>query len=227
MQAQQTRMDYLSNDIANLNTTGYKAQRLAFRDLLYAPEQGVPVGSGSALSSLGATGEAGALQPSDNPLSLALQGPGFFQVKRADGSTALTRDGSFGLDASGDLVTSTGERLQPPIRVPKGTSPSDVSIGSDGTVTAGGKKLGQIAVVDVPAPSGLVPLGGNLFGASAASGSPAPSKTAIQQGAIEASNVDLAETMSQLIDAQRSFELTSRAIKTQDELLDVANQIVK
>ena len=227
MQAQQTRIDFLSNDIANLNTTGYKAQRLAFRDLLYSPEQGVPVGAGSALTNLGMTGEAGALQQSDDPLALALQGPGFFQVERADGTVALTRDGGFGLDANGDLVTSTGERLQPPLRLPKGTQPADVSIAGDGTVTVGGKKLGQISVVDVPAAGGLRSLGDNLYAPTAASGAPVPSKTQIQQGATEASNVDLSTTMSELIDAQRSYELASRAIKTQDELLDVANQIVK
>lgn len=225
MAAQQTRIDYLSNDVANVNTTGYRAQRLAFSDLLYTPEQGVPVGAGSAVVSLGPTGSSGAIQPSDNPLDLALQGPGFFQVKRSDGTTALTRDGTFGLDANGDLVTSTGERLG--VQVPKGTQPSDISIGGDGTVSVSDKKVGQITVVDVPSTAGLRPLGDNLFATSAASGNPTPSKTTVQQGATESSNVDLAETMSELIDAQRGFELASRAIKTQDELLDDANQLVR
>ncbi len=227
MAAQQTRIDYLSNDVANVNTTGYRAQRLAFSDLLYTPEQGVPVGAGSAVVSLGPTGSAGTIQPSDNPLDLAIQGPGFFQVERADGSIALTRDGTFSLDAGGDLVTSTGERLG--VQVPKGTQPSDISIGADGSVSVGAKKVGQITVVDVASTNGLRPLGDNLFAPSAASGTPAPlgPATAIQQGATESSNVDLAETMSELLDAQRGFELASRAIKTQDELLDDANQLVR
>jgi flagellar basal-body rod protein FlgG len=227
MEAQQQRIDLLSNDVANVNTNGYKSQRLAFSDLVYSAEQGVPVGAGSAITSLGPSLAEGTIQPSDNPLSLALQGPGYFQVKRADGSIALTRDGSFGLDANGNLVTSSGERLEPPIQLPKGTQPSDVSIGADGTVSVGGKSAGKITVVDVPSPAGLRSLGDDLFGISAASGAPAAVSTHIQQGAIETSNVDLAETMSEMIDAQRSFELASRAIKTQDELLDIANQIIR
>src|SRR5262249_51267011 len=142
-------------------------------------------------------------------------------------STALTRDGSFQLDANGNLTTSTGELVQPPIQVPKGTQPKDISIGPDGTVTVGTKSVGKIAVVDVPSSAGLQALGNNLFAGGAASGTPAPSTTQIQRGALETSNVDMADTMSQMLDAQRSFELSSRAIKTQDELLDVANQIIR
>src|SRR5262249_60071140 len=115
-------------------------------------------------------------------LDLALQGPGFFQVTRADGSVALTRDGTFSLDANGDLVTSTGERLG--VQVPKGTQPSDISIGADGTVTVGAKKVGQITIVGVASTNGLRPLGDNLFAASAASGAPSPlgGTTTVQQG---------------------------------------------
>ena len=227
MAAQQTRIDYLSDDISNLNTTGYKSQRVAFHDLVYSSVSGTPVGAGSAVSTLGPTQDQGSIQPSDDPLSLALQGPGWFQVKRADGSIALTRDGSFGLDANGNIVTSTGERLDPPVQVPKGTQPSDISISAQGAVTVAGKSIGKIGVVEVPSDSGLVPIGGNLFAPSAGSGAPTASSTQIQQGALETSNVDLSQTMADMIDAQRSYELASRAIKTQDELLDVANQIVR
>ena len=227
MQAQQNRIDLLSNDIANLDTTGYQSQRVSFSDLVFSSEQGVPVGAGAATTSLGPTQDLGTIQQNGNPLSLALDGTGYFQVKQADGTTALTRDGSFGLDADGNIVTSSGDQLDPPVRVPKGTEPSQITISPDGTVTASGSKIGKIAVVDVPAPSGLAPAGDNLYVATAASGSPVATSTKIEQGALETSNVDLSETLSDIIDAQRSYELASQAIKTQDTLLDDANQIPK
>lgn len=227
MDAQQTRIDLLSNDIANMDTTGYQAQRVAFRDLVYSAEQGVPVGGGSAVATLGPTAAQGEIQTSDDPLSLAIQGPGYFTVKQANGSPALTRDGSFQLDADGNIVTSTGEQLDPPIQVPKGTQPSDVSVGQDGSVTVGNKVIGKIAVVDVASSMGLDPIGGNLFAFTTASGQPTPVKSQIEQGALESSNVDLATTMSDLIDAQRSYELASKAIATQDQILDDADSIVK
>ena len=227
MDAQQTRIDLLSNDIANMDTTGYQAQRVAFRDLVYSSEQGTQVGAGSAVTTLGPTSEQGEIQTSDDPLSLAIQGEGYFTVKQANGSPALTRDGSFQLDADGNIVTSTGEKLDPPIQVPKGTQPSDISVGQDGSVTVANKVIGKITVVDVASPMGLDPIGSNLFAFTAASGQPTPVKSQIEQGALESSNVDLAQTMAEMIEAQRGYELASRAIKTQDELLDDANGIVK
>ncbi len=228
MSAQQARMDLLSNDIANVNTNGYKQQRLGFRDLVYSAEQGQPVGAGSATIDLGRTSAEGSLTQTGDPLSVAIVGPGFIQVRRADGSIGLTRNGQLGLDAQGGIVTATGERLSPPLTVPKGTDPSAISIGPDGTVTADGTKVGQIQIVDVPAPGGLASAGDNLFAPTAASGAPAPEKTAtLQQGALESSNVDLASAMVGMIDAQRGYELASRAIKTQDELLNVANQLTQ
>jgi flagellar basal-body rod protein FlgG len=227
MAAQQSRMDYLSNDIANVNTNGYKSQRVAFHDLVYSAEQGVPIGAGSAATSLGPTLDQGAIQQTDNPLSLALTGPGYFQVKRADGAVALTRDGTFALDANGSIVTAAGEQLVPPVKVPKGAQPSDISISPEGAVTVAGKAIGKIDIVDVPSSTGLQPVGDNLFLATAASGKAVPTKTQLQQGATEASDVDLGQTMADMIDAQRSYELASKAIKNQDELLDIANQIVR
>jgi flagellar basal-body rod protein FlgG len=230
MDAQQTRMDFLSNDISNLNTTGYRSQRVAFKDLVYSAEQGVPIGAGSTTMSLGPTLDQGSIEQTDNPLSLALSGPGFFQVKQADGTPALTRDGTFALDANGNLVTSTGEKLDPPVQVPKGAQPADISISASGDITVAGKSIGRITVVDVPSSSGLQPVGDNLFVANAASGKPTPTSTSttqIQQGALETSNVDLAQTMADMIDAQRGYELASKAIQTQDQLLDDANNIVR
>jgi flagellar basal-body rod protein FlgG len=228
MAAQQTRLDALANDIANVNTTGYKQQRLGFRDLVYQAEQGVPIGAGSAPVDVGRSFAQGGLTETGDPLSVAIVGQGFFQVRRADGSVALTRDGRFGLDAGGAIVTSTGERLVPPLTVPKGTDASAISIAPDGSVSVGATAVGRLSIVDVPSPGTLAPVGDNLFAPTAASGAPkAVTGTTVQQGALEASNVDLASAMVDMIDAQRGYELASRAIKTQDQLLDVANQLVR
>jgi flagellar basal-body rod protein FlgG len=223
LNAQQSRMDAIANDIANVNTAGYRKQRVVFRDLVYGPDA---IGSGAAADMVGRSWQPGAIVPSDNPLSLAIQGPGFFQVKLADGRTALTRAGDFQVDAQGRLGTSTGELVEPPVTIPKGTDPSQVSVAADGTVSAQGKKLGQIAVVDVPARAGLYALGSGLYLPTTASGATAQVKTStVEQGVRESSNVDIAEAMTELIDAQRAFDLASKVVHTQDELLDIANQI--
>ena len=121
MSAQQAQMDVLANDIANVNTTGYKQQRLGFRDLVYFAEQGQPVGAGSATIDLGRTQAEGSLTQTGDPLSVAIVGPGYIQVRRADGSVGLTRDGQLGLDAQGAIVTRAASGSQPPLTVPKGT----------------------------------------------------------------------------------------------------------
>jgi flagellar basal-body rod protein FlgG len=219
--AQQSQLDALANDLANVNTTGYKKERTGFRDLVY--QNGI--GSGSALVDVGRDFQTGSMQPSDNPLSLALDGPGFFQVKLANGRTALTRDGDFGVDANGQIVTSTGARLDPPVKLPKGTQPGDVTIDKNGAVTAGGRKLGQVTVVDVTAESGLQSIGDSMYAATAASGPARPVKTGVEQRMLEASNVDVGVAMTDLIDTQRSFQLTSRVITMQDQLMQIANDI--
>jgi flagellar basal-body rod protein FlgG len=226
MIAQQTRMDSLANDIANVNTTGYKSQRLGFRDLIYNIEQGMPVGAGSAVVDAGRLFTEGGLQATGDPLSLAIAGPGFFQVRLSDGSTGLTRAGDFRLDADGMLVTASGNRLVPPIRIPP-TTPSDaISVGGDGTVTASGKVVGKITVVAVQAPAYLHALGDTTFATTAQSGlARALAGSSIQQGYLESSNVDLADSLTSVIDAQRSYQLDSRAIQTQDQLMQIANNI--
>jgi flagellar basal-body rod protein FlgG len=220
MAAQQSRLDAIANDLANANTTGYKSERTGFRDLL---DQ-----AGSAFVDLGRSQAQGVLQPSDNPLSVAIDGPGFFQVRRADGTTALTRNGNFQLDARRSVVTQTGEQLVPPITVPAGVKPGDIAIAQDGTITAGATRLGKLALVDVPSPSGLQSVGSSMFIATQASGVAVPSATArLQQNQLEASDVDVATAMTDLLDAQQSYSLASRAITTQDHLLEVANNIKK
>jgi flagellar basal-body rod protein FlgG len=233
MNAQQQRIDGVANDLANASTTGYKHVRVGFRDLLYSAQGGsagptVLAGAGSAAGFIGRSQEQGALQTTGQPLDLAIQGPGFFQVKRPDGSLALTRDGSLRLDALGRLTTQRGDILQPPITVPRGTTADQLSVGADGTVLVGtGRPLGRIELVNVPAPDGLQPLGGNLFAASTQSGAAtaAGNDTTLRQGVLEGSNVDVGDAMVDMIDAQRSFQLASKAIQMQDQMLEIANQV--
>ena len=224
--AQQTRMDALVNDISNVNTTGYKQLRLGFRDLVYNVESGMRVGAGAALVDGGREFQPGAFQQSDNPLSVAIAGPGFFQVRMADGRTALTRSGDFRVDASGAIVTGTGERLIPPITVPRNTPSDTISIAADGTVKAGTETVGRIRLVNVASPDRLQPVGNSLFVPTAQSGAPRAAVGAtMQQGFLEASNVDLAGAMVNVIDAQRSFQFDSKVIQTQDQLMQIANEI--
>jgi flagellar basal-body rod protein FlgG len=233
MAAQQDRIDGISNDLANASTTGYKHVRVGFRDLLYSAQGGgagptVAAGAGAAAGLFGPSQQQGALQDTGQPLDLAIQGPGFLQVRRADGSLALTRDGSLRLDADGRLTTQDGDLVQPPVTVPRGTAPGELSIAGDGTVRlTSGRALGRIQLVEVPAPDGLQPLGGNRFAATAASGRPraAGSAATLRQGALEGSNVDVGDAMVDMMDAQRSFQLASKAIQMQDQMLEVANQV--
>jgi flagellar basal-body rod protein FlgG len=216
--AQQARMDSIANDIANVSTAGYQKDRLAFSDLIDR--------SGTQVIEAGRSFQPGPLLQSDNPLALAIQGPGFFQIRLGDGRVALTRAGDFRLDANGEIVTNGGERLVPPIKLPQGASPSDVSVSAEGIVTAGGTQIGKLELVDVPARAGLRPVGGGRYVATAASGAAVPvTSSPVSQGVLEGSNVDLGDAMVDLIDAQRSFSLASRVVKTQDELLEIANGI--
>lgn len=223
MAAQQTWLDALANDLANVNTPGYKSQRVAFRDLVYDSNG---AGAGAAAAVLGASSAQGTIQPTDDPLALAIEGPGFFQVRRPDGTLALTRNGAFQVDSTGAIVTGTGDHLAPPLTLPRGVVPQDLVIAADGFVTTpDGRKLGTIEIVDVPSPDNLQPIGGGLFAVTAASGRPVPAKGTIRQRALEASNVDIADALTSLIEAQRAFQLESRAVSTQDQLLEIANQL--
>jgi flagellar basal-body rod protein FlgG len=226
MLAQQTRMDMLANDLANVDTTGYKQSRIGFRDLLYNREQGMPVGAGAAVVDAGYDEAAGALQSTGQPLNVAISGPGYFQIRQSDGTIALTRDGNFTADANGEVVTQNGDHLVPPLHIPSGTDPSTISIAADGTVKAGQTTIGKITLVDVTNENGLLALGNNLYAPTANSGGlHAVAGSQIQQGYLEASNVDLGTTMVALIDAQRSYEMDSRAIQNQDQMMQVANDI--
>jgi flagellar basal-body rod protein FlgG len=223
MLAQQARMDALSNDIANVNTTGYKPVRQAFRDLVPNPGE---TGAGAAVLELGRSFSQGPFIDANDPLTIGIDGPGFLQVHRGDGSIALTRSGDLHVDAEGVLVTAAGDRLEPRITLPKGVSPSHVSIGTDGAVTANGAKLGTIVIATVPAPNGLQPVGDNLYAPTAASGNlVAATGSTIRQGVREGSGVDLGSAMVDVIQTQRAYELASRTIHVQDQLMEIANQL--
>nr|WP_270028646.1 flagellar hook-basal body protein [Solirubrobacter phytolaccae]MDA0184224.1 flagellar hook-basal body protein [Solirubrobacter phytolaccae] len=233
MKAQQFKLDAVSNDLANANTTGYKRLRVGFSDLLY--EQGgrptisneAQLGTGSRAVQGGRTFEQGNLTRTDKPTDVALQGPGFMKVKLADGRDALTRDGNFHIDSSRRLVTSFGGMLNPSITVPEGTTESDISIARDGTVAAKGQALGRIQLVNVRSPQNLESVGDNAFTTNARSGNAvaAPATTTLEQGTLEASNTDMAQAMTDMIEAQRTYQLTSKAIQTADQMMEIANGV--
>jgi flagellar basal-body rod protein FlgG len=228
MQAQTQRMDTVANDLANVNTNGYKHERVAFRDLLYVRDASgnVQSGAGAAATTVGRGFTQGAIRETGNPLDLAIENGGFLQVRRADGTTALTRDGALRLDARGRITTQQGDLLQPAVTLPAGTKESDVQIGSDGTISVANRQVGRIQLMTVRSPQGLQSAGDNLFRATAASGAAtALPGGRLTQGAVEASNVDVADTMTEMMDAQRSYQLASKAIQMQDQLLQIANSV--
>jgi flagellar basal-body rod protein FlgG len=233
MEAQQNWMDALSNDIANVSTTGYKSLRVGFRDLLYqSPGRGgatgTTTGAGAAAEVIGQNFEPGALEATERPLDVALTTPGFIEVRAAGGGVALTRDGNLQIGPDGQLRMATGQALQPPVRIPKGVDPKEVSIAPDGTVSAGKRTFGKIALVAVTNPDGLRADGEDGYLPTAASGPvKAAPKARLQQGALEASNVDMASVMTAMTEAQQGYELAGKAVTTQDEVLAVANGLIR
>ncbi len=230
MEAQQQQLDSVGNNLANLSTTGYKAERTGFRDLLYNQVNiagtTTSLGAGAAAQTIGSDQSQGAIQSTGNPLDLAIEGSGYFTVKRSGGAVALTRDGAFEVNARGQLTTAEGDLLDPPIVLPKGTSPSEVAIGPDGTVHAAGRTIGRIALVTVAAPDRMLADGGSLFSPTAASGATRPvAGSAIHQGALEGSNVETSTEMVQMVSAQRNYQLESSAIQTENQMLSIANQL--
>ena len=230
MAAQQQRLAALSNDLANVNTTGYKRVRVAFRDLVYTPAgpgtaPGIQEGAGAAAKSVGRGAAQGALKRTDRQLDVALEGPGFIRVRNANGAEVLTRDGALQIDNRGRLVTNQGHLTG--VTVPRGTAQDDVAIGSDGRVSVDGRNVGTLDLVTVRATDGLAANGDNTYSLTAASGPAADGngRVRVAQGALEASNVDIADAMADMIEAQRSFELASRAIRMHDQLMEIANGV--
>jgi flagellar basal-body rod protein FlgG len=229
MSAQQEQLNAISNDLANLNTNGYKAERVAFSDLLYSPVNIAGTvstdGAGASAKVIGRSTAQGAITETGDPLDLAIEGPGYFEVTLANGQKSLTRDGSFGVDASGTLVNSQGSRLTPPIKLPPGVSAHEVTIAADGTVSVGTRKLGQIKLVTVTAPEHLLSDGTGGLTPTAASGTTHPASGAIKQGALEASNVNIASEMSLMVSTQRDYQMTSTAIQNESQMMSIANQL--
>jgi flagellar basal-body rod protein FlgG len=236
MRAQQTGMDVVANNLANATTTGYKRDRMDAVDLDYQafrlPGGGEgQVGLGAAPGRIGKEHAQGALQQTGRPLDVAVQGEGFLQVTRRDGTLAYTRAGSLQADASGRLGLPTGELLQPRVTVPAGAA--DVVIGASGEVTAtvNGEPttLGQIQTAGFSNPSGLTAVGDNLFVATVASGQPdagvpgTGGRGGLTAGALEASNVEIGTEMIALITTQRAFEAASKVIAASDDMMGMAN----
>jgi flagellar basal-body rod protein FlgG len=230
MSAQQEQLNAISNDLANESTTGYKAERIGFSDLLYNEVHlagtTTSTGAGASARLIGRDQTQGSLQETGNPLDIAIEGDGYFQVKRPDGQVALTRNGTLGVDGKGTITNAEGNPLTPPIALPAGISPSDVTISPDGTVSAGVHKLGQIKLVTVPAPDQLLAAGGGELTTTAASGAPKPADEAtIRQGALESSNVDMATEMSTLVSTQRDYQMSSSSIQMENQMMSIANQL--
>ncbi|MDP9025339.1 MAG: flagellar basal-body rod protein FlgG [Candidatus Eremiobacteraeota bacterium] len=249
MIAQQYNMDTISNNIANVNTTGFKQNQARFQDLVYqqlrAP--GTPVGAsvvpvgqdvglGVKVGSSEKVFTQGSLTQTSNPLDVAVEGDGFFQITQPDGTTAYTRDGSFKEDANGSIVTANGYFVQPQITIPQNAT--SVSIGQDGTVSAqvpGSNQpqtLGQIQLARFVNPAGLSPIGGgNLYTQTAASGPPIVSTPGLngagnlQGGYLESSNVQVVNEIVNMIVAQRAYEANSKAIGASDQMLATAVQL--
>jgi len=247
MAAQQFNIDTISNNIANVNTAGFRGNQARFQDVIYQQLRaaGTPVGSsqvpvaqevglGVKISSSAKIFTQGTVQQTNNPLDIAIEGDGFFQVTKPDGSIAYTRDGSFSQNANGAIVTSDGYFLDPQITVPSGAL--QVGVGADGPVTAmlpgatAPQTLGTIQLARFTNNAGLAPSGQNLFTQTGASGSPVVSQPGIsgagslQGGYIENSNVSVVDQMVAMITAQRAFEANSKAVTTADQMLQTAVQ---
>lgn len=251
MIGQQFNIDTIAHNLSNVNTAGYKKGRADFEDLLYqtiraagTPQErdilaptGIQAGHGVRPAATQKIYSQGSLQNTENILDLAVEGEGFFRVQLYDGTFGYTRDGSFKIDANGQIVTSNGYRLSPEVVMPEGFVYSDISIGPDGLVTvkvAGDDtpiEVGQIQIYRFVNPAGLMNIGQNLLKVTSASGPPIGGKPGfsgrgtLQQGFLEMSNVQVAEEMVNMIVAQRAYELNSKAIITSDSMLATANAL--
>ena len=245
MSAQQASVDNTANNLANANTTGFKRANVVFQDLLYQTVQrggqgdsrpsAMQLGTGSAIVATERTFIQGSLIQTGNALDLAVNGDGFLQVQRPDGSVVYSRDGALTLDAEGRIVTQGGLPLEPDLEVPP--EAQDVQISADGIVRVRLQgepeplEIGQIELVRFTNPAGLRAIGGNLFEQTQASGEPAiapPGEDGLgllQQGFLEASNVDVVQEMVDLITAQRAYEMNSKMVTTSEEMLQIANNM--
>jgi flagellar basal-body rod protein FlgG len=250
MLAQQTNVEVIANNIANQNTTGFKRQRAEFQDLLYQTDRragaqssdtgtvvpvGVQIGIGVKTAAVYRITTQGNLTTTSNPLDVAIQGRGFFQILQPDGTIAYTRAGSFQLSPTGQIVTADGFVVQPGITFPQNTVA--ISINQSGQVQAqvagqtAPQTVGQLQLANFPNEAGLEALGNNLFLETPASGAPSQGNPGtvgfgtINQGLLETSNVDIVSEITNLITAQRAYEMNSKVIQSTDQMLTTLNQI--
>jgi flagellar basal-body rod protein FlgG len=252
MNAQQMSIDNIANNLANANTTGFKARRTQFQDLLYQSflqpgaaagsqttvPNGLQLGLGTRPSANSIIFTQGNFQETDNPLDLVIQGKGFFQIKQPDGTVAYTRNGSFALDKSGNIVDQSGNALEPQIAIPQQST--SVTIASDGTVSftqagqTAAQVLGQIQLANFTNPGGLNSIGNGLFLPTDASGNPTVGVAGgsdglgtLQQGYVEDSNVSVVEEFINMISSQRAFEANTKVVKASDDMLSQVNNLTR
>ncbi len=249
MAAQQLNIDTIANNLANVNTTGFKKSNVEFQDLLYETIQSgasdgregqekpseIQIGMGNKPVSTFRSFSQGAIEETGNPLDIAINGKGFFQILRPDGNYAYTRDGALQINSKGSLVTSTGLSLFPEIAIPEGVS--GINISQDGVISViiqgqpDPEEIGQLELATFMNPAGLRAIGGNLFEQTDASGEPSyglPGEEgfgSVVQGYLEKSNVDVVQEMINLIVSQRAYEINSKAVKTSDEILAMTNNL--
>ena len=225
------RQKLVASNIANADTPGYQSTVVGFRDLLhsagsYSGADTVGTGTGAAASVIGSSQAQGVVAPTGQPLDVAIEGQGYLEVRQADGTIGLTRNGALALNARGQLTTDLGMPLAPPITIPPGTDPAEVKIAADGALSVAGRKLGKISLVTVPAPNQMLAQGGGVFSATAASGAIRPAAgVALQQGALEQSNVDLNAAMTTMVMAEQSYDLASKAISYEQQMGQIASTI--
>ena len=248
LDAQQTKMSTISNNLANVGTTGFKRGRAIFEDLLYQNVRqvgaqssqdtvlpsGLQVGTGTRVVATERLFTQGNLTKTDNALDIAIQGRGFFEILMPDGTQGYTRDGSFHINDQGLVVTSAGYQLQPPITVP--ADAMSITVAGDGTVsvqqpgTPAATQIGTVQLNDFINPAGLQARGENLFMDSGASGAPQPGNPGLNglgtlaQGYVESSNVNVVEELVNMIETQRAYEMNSKAISTADQMLQYVSQ---
>ena len=250
LDAQQTRMSVISNNLANVNTTGFKQSRVVFEDLLYQNVRqaggqtsqdtelpsGLMIGTGSRVVATEKSFSQGSVLSTGNGLDVMVDGRGFFQILTPDGNLAYTRDGSFQQNAEGQLVTASGYVVQAGITIPPNSQ--SITIGADGivSVTQAGQatpaQVGTLQIVDFINPVGLQPIGENLFRETASSGTPQPGTPgqnglgSVRQGALEGSNVNVVTELIGMIETQRAYEMNSKAISTNDQMMQYLNNNV-
>lgn len=251
MVSQQRMIDVIANNLANVNTTGFKRSRASFEDMLYETMQGVQtvnyrgnlttspvqVGRGVRLAAVLRLHSQGAPEITDRPLDLAIEGDGFFQVQRPDGRIAYTRDGSFTLSDTGAMVTSSGYMVHPGVLVPMDATSISVSANGTVSITSDGSadplEIGRIEMARFLNPSGMLSIGENQYLETTASGEPMYGYAheggfgRVLQGVLEASNVEIVQEMTDMIAAQRAYEINARAITAADQMMQMTNDLIR